>query len=252
MIPFNDVASTANEVFNKMVGSNDATAEFVNFLDTNNVDIDQAPICDFNYNEMDGGVDSHGGEDEVEDIDEVVYDQAQAKKGARSKNYTLFKDQMLIKAWSSVFLDACTGTSQTAKREVHLRLDDDQDDDGPRNLNKPVGDKKSREKIKREHEASSLRDKIDAMVQSNELILAKTFEEKKELAEKKAREKQEKWQLLKDAGLRKADVEERRVLDDETKAMAKLLVEENKIMTLNRDDMNNITKNGMIWQGETS
>ena len=45
-------------------------------------------------------------------------------------------------------------------------MDKDEDDDGPRNLNKPDGDKKTKEKIKREHEASSLRDKIDAMVQS--------------------------------------------------------------------------------------
>ena len=56
------------------------------------------------------------------------------------------------------------------------------------------------------------------MVQSNELMLAKTLETKKELAEKKAREKQEKWQLLKDEGLRKAAIEERRALAEENKA----------------------------------
>lgn len=61
-------------------------------------------------------MDSHGGEDEVEEIDEGVYDQAQAEKSARSKSYTLFENQILIKAWSAVFLDACTGTSQTAKK----------------------------------------------------------------------------------------------------------------------------------------
>ena len=79
-------------------------------------------------------------------------------------------------------------------------MDEDEDDDGPRNTNKPDGDKKTKEKIKREHEASSLRDKIDAMMQSNELMLAKTLEIKKELAEKKAQDKQEKWQFLKDKG----------------------------------------------------
>ena len=63
------------------------------------------------------------------------------------------------------------------------------DDDGPRNLNKPDGDKKTTEKIKRGHEASSLREKIDAMVQSNEMMLLKSLEIKKELAEKKEREK---------------------------------------------------------------
>ncbi|KAE8769730.1 TGACG-sequence-specific DNA-binding protein TGA-2.1 [Hordeum vulgare] len=73
-------------------------------------------------------------------------------------------------------------------------------------------------------------------------MLAKTLESKTELAEKKAREKQEKWQLIKDEGLRKTTIEERRVFADETKATAKLLAEENKIMTLNRDDMDGITQ----------
>ena len=49
-------------------------------FDTNAVDIDQAPFADFDYNEMEGGMDDHGGEDEVEEIDEGVYEQAQEKK----------------------------------------------------------------------------------------------------------------------------------------------------------------------------
>ena len=128
------------------------------------------------------------------------------------------------------------------KRGSLTNMDEDEDDDGPRNLNKPDGDKKTKEKTKREHEASSLRDKIDAMMQSNELMLAKTLEIKKELAENKAREKQEKWQLLKDEGLRKAAIEERRTYAAENKAISKLLPEENKIMTLNRNDIDNLTK----------
>ncbi|KAE8771394.1 hypothetical protein D1007_56712 [Hordeum vulgare] len=65
-------------------------------------------------------------------------------------------------------------------------MDEDEDDDGPKNLNKPNDDKKTKEKIKREHKALTLRDKIDAMVQSNEVLLAKSLEAKIELAEKKA------------------------------------------------------------------
>ncbi|KAE8769982.1 Lactation elevated protein 1 [Hordeum vulgare] len=68
-----------------------------------------------------------------------------------------------------------------------INMDEDEDDDGPRNLHKPDGDKKTKEKMKREQEAMSLRDKIDAMVQSNELMLLKSLEIKKELAEKKAK-----------------------------------------------------------------
>ena len=44
-----------------------------------------------------------------------MYDEAQAKH-ARSMNYTPLEDQVLIKAWESVSLDACTSTDQTAKR----------------------------------------------------------------------------------------------------------------------------------------
>ena len=53
---------------------------FVNLLDTNVVDIDQAPSAEFDYNETEGGVDDHGGEEELEEIDEVASEQAQAKK----------------------------------------------------------------------------------------------------------------------------------------------------------------------------
>ncbi|KAE8788529.1 Lactation elevated protein 1 [Hordeum vulgare] len=114
-------------------------------------------------------------------------------------------------------------------------MDEDEYDDGPRNLNNPNGDKKTKEKIKREHEASTLWDKIDSMVQSNEVLLAKSLVAKIELAKKKAREKQERWKLLK-------DVEERRARAAQNKTMANLLAEENRIMTLNRNDMDDVNK----------
>ena len=60
------------------------------------------------------------------------------------------------------------------------------------------------------------------MVQSNELMLAKTLKIKKELTEKKAREKQEQCQLLKEEGLRKAAIEERRARAAENKAMSQV------------------------------
>ena len=100
----------------------------------------------------------------------------------------------------------------------------------------------TKEKMKREQEASSLREKIDAMVQSNELMLLKSLEIKKELDEKKAKEKQEKWQMLKEEGLRKAAIEERKACASENKSMSLLLAEENKIMSMNRNDMDDITK----------
>ncbi|KAE8772741.1 putative galacturonosyltransferase 14 [Hordeum vulgare] len=99
------------------INSSSAAANFVNLLDTNAVDIDQAPIAGFDYNELEGGVDDHGGEDEVKEVDEGTYQQSQAKeKSVRSKNYTILEDQILIKAWSTVSMDACAGVSQTVKR----------------------------------------------------------------------------------------------------------------------------------------
>ncbi|KAE8772562.1 putative galacturonosyltransferase 14 [Hordeum vulgare] len=93
--------------------------------------------------------------------------------------------------------------------------DDDEDDDGPRNKNKRDGNKKAKDKIKREVEASSLRDKIDHMVKYNESLVINTMEAKEELAEKKAQEKQVKRQLLKDETMRKAPIEERRAMAEE-------------------------------------
>ncbi|KAE8768977.1 Lactation elevated protein 1 [Hordeum vulgare] len=114
-------------------------------------------------------------------------------------------------------------------------MNEDEDDDGPRNLNKPRGDKKTKEKIKTEHEASILRDKIDSMLQSNEVLLAKSLDAKVEMAEKKTREKQERWKLLN-------EVEKRKTRAAENKTMANLFAEENRIMTLNRNDMDDISK----------
>ena len=85
------------------------------------------------------------------------------------------------------------GKESPPERDALTNMDDDvEDDDCPRNNNKPDENKKAKDKIKREVEASSLRDKIDAMVQSNELMMAKTLEAKNELVDKKAQEKQEK------------------------------------------------------------
>ena len=90
----------------------------MNLLDTNAVDIDQAPFEPFDYNETEGGVDDHGCADDLAEIEAEAFENSQAKAGKsqRSKNYTILEDQALIKAWSAVSLDACTGTSQTAKR----------------------------------------------------------------------------------------------------------------------------------------
>ncbi|KAE8817156.1 TGACG-sequence-specific DNA-binding protein TGA-2.1 [Hordeum vulgare] len=89
--------------------------------------------------------------------------------------------------------------------------------------------------MKREREASTSRDKIKSMLQSDEVLLAKSLDAKVEMIEKKAREKQERWKLLK-------EVEERKARAAENKTMVNLLAEENRIMPLNRNDMDDISK----------
>ncbi|KAE8785620.1 galacturonosyltransferase 14 [Hordeum vulgare] len=77
-MPLNDSAPPAAEVFDEMAGSggsNNATTEFMNMLDTNAVDIDQASFEPFNYNETDGGVDDHGAADELEEIEAEAFEQ---------------------------------------------------------------------------------------------------------------------------------------------------------------------------------
>ncbi|KAE8768388.1 hypothetical protein D1007_60127 [Hordeum vulgare] len=71
-------------------GSNNPTSEFMNLLDTNAVDIDQAPFAAFDYNETEDGVDDHGCEDDLAKIEAEAYGKSQSKSGKsqRSKNYT--------------------------------------------------------------------------------------------------------------------------------------------------------------------
>ena len=53
----------------------------MNLLDTNAVDIDQAPFEPFDYNETEGGVDDHGCADELEEIEAEAFEHSQAKIG---------------------------------------------------------------------------------------------------------------------------------------------------------------------------
>ena len=82
----------------------------MNLLDTNAVDIDQAPFEPFDYNETDDSVDDHGCADELEEIEAESFEESQSKSGKsqRVKNYTILEDQALIQAWSAVSLDAST------------------------------------------------------------------------------------------------------------------------------------------------
>ncbi|KAE8794535.1 Lactation elevated protein 1 [Hordeum vulgare] len=209
-MPTNDVVAAAN-VFDEMGASDslhDATIEFVHLLDDNTVDIDQAPIDDYGYNEMDGGVHGHGRWDVVKpiyshwaacleqvhnappsdtvisDYDEIGQERYKDMEAFNIMSFTLdhcWKFLQKRQKWELIDKES------PSKRGSLTEMDDDDD---PRNKNKPNGKKKTNENIKKESEASSLHDKIDVMVQSDELMVAKTLEAKKN-SEKKAQEKKE-------------------------------------------------------------
>ncbi|KAE8817556.1 Lactation elevated protein 1 [Hordeum vulgare] len=129
----------------------------------------------------------------------------------------------------------------SSKKGAFTLLDDEDDDEEERNKGRPNGTKKAKDNMRKDSKASSLREKIDHMVKSNELMVTMTIEAKKELAMKRSQEKEEKWHQIKEIKLRKADIEDKRAQAEETIALAKLIAEENKIMTMNRNEMDEIT-----------
>ncbi|KAE8797952.1 putative galacturonosyltransferase 14 [Hordeum vulgare] len=76
-------------------------------------DMDQASVSDYSYSELDGGVHGHGEEEHgVKEVDKAVFDQEQENNHARSKNYMHLEDQILIKAWEVVSLDATSALTK--------------------------------------------------------------------------------------------------------------------------------------------
>ena len=69
------------------------------------------------------------------------------------------------------------------KRGAFTKMEDDDVSFGGKNKDKPDGNKKAKEKLKKQAEASNLREKINHMVQSNKMMVAKTLEAKTLLAE---------------------------------------------------------------------
>jgi hypothetical protein len=129
-------------------------------------------------------------------------------------------------------------------RGTFVQLDDDEDDvlTAKKNKGRPDGNKKEKEKIKKQAEASSLRDKIDEMMKSKEHLVNKTLEAKMVMMEKKSQEKKARWELLREDQKRKAAVEERRASADEKRAMAELIAEENKTMMMDPSTMDAYTR----------
>ena len=75
---------------------------------------------------------------------------------------------------------------ETAPKKAAMnKMDDDDEEEQGRNDGKPEGNKKAKERMKMEAEASSLRDKIDQMIKNKETLTTKTLEAKIIITDKK-------------------------------------------------------------------
>ncbi|KAE8784226.1 putative methionyl-tRNA synthetase [Hordeum vulgare] len=73
----------------------------------------------------------------------------------------------------------------TPKKSAMLRMDDSEDEEKERNLGKPEGTKKCKQRVKMEGEASSLREKMEQMMKAREELTRKTLDTKILIIEKK-------------------------------------------------------------------
>jgi hypothetical protein len=84
-------------------------------------------------------------------------------------------------------------------RGALVELDDEEEEDelsANKNKKRPDGVKKEKDKLKKQAESSSIRDKMDDMMKSREHLLNKTLETKVMSMDKKSQEKQMRWELL--------------------------------------------------------
>ena len=117
-----------------------------------------------------------------------------------------------------------------------------------RNKGKPEGNKKAKERVKMEAEASSLREKIDQMIKTKETMTTKTLEAKIIITDKKKEVKLAKLQAQREDAKRKADLDERMINLKEAKAWKELMAEEKEHMMMSTKDMD---EDQLVWLKET-
>ena len=133
------------------------------------------------------------------------------------------------------------------KKAAMNKMDDDEEEQG-RNDSKPEGNKKAKERMKMEAEASSLRDKLDQMIKNKETLTTKTLEAKLIITEKKKEIKLAKLQAQREDAKRKADLDEKMAKLKEAKAWKELMAEEKEHMMMPTKDMDEEQLN---WWKET-
>ncbi|KAE8794998.1 putative methionyl-tRNA synthetase [Hordeum vulgare] len=123
------------------------------------------------------------------------------------------------------------------KKSAMLRMDDSEDEEKERNLGKPEGTKKGKQRVKMEGEASSLRENMEQMMKAREELTRKTLETKILITEKKKEVKLAQVEAKREKAKRKADLEERMIKVKEVKVWKELMVEEKEHMMMSKKDM---------------
>jgi hypothetical protein len=126
---------------------------------------------------------------------------------------------------------------EAAPKKSAMHSMDDSDEDKDRNVDKPEGTKKAKLRIKMEGEAASMREKIEHMMKSREILTTKTLETKLLITEKKREVKLAQVEARREERARKADLEERMLKIKEAKAWKELMVEEKEHMMMSKKDM---------------
>jgi hypothetical protein len=120
--------------------------------------------------------------------------------------------------------------SSTKKGAFTILDDDESDTEGGRNKGKLDKRKKANDKERKLAKVASLRDKIDDMMKSKEVLVEKTMQTKMIITNKKLEEKNTRWKVLREDEACRAAFEERRVIVKEKRDMTELIAKEYRIM----------------------
>ncbi|KAE8773985.1 hypothetical protein D1007_53684 [Hordeum vulgare] len=161
--PSSSMSATAvvPPVFNGML----ERSEYAAILEENAVNIEDAPVGDNGYDDMDVGV--HGGSEEEEEEEELQEIGGEEKiAAARYRDIPASKGKPFAFEHCWVMLKSSEkwkvrDKEAPPKKGAFTLLDDEDDDEEERNKGRPDGTKKAEDNMRKDSEASSLREKID-------------------------------------------------------------------------------------------
>ncbi|KAE8771095.1 DNA mismatch repair protein Msh6-1 [Hordeum vulgare] len=235
-------------------------SSFMDLLQDAEVDLGASPLEPFGEEVEEDEEDEGDDEEDVAEIGEEAFTVA-SRPHARSTNYTEAEDILLEIIVSMRYKEMAASKGkpfpfkhaweilqtfdkwklrdqETApKKSATLRMDDSEDEEKERNLGKPEGTKKRKQRVKMEGEASSLMEKMEQMMKAREELTRKTLETKILITEKKKEVKLAQVEAKREEAKRKADFEERMIKVKEAKVWKKLMVEEKEHMMMSKKDM---------------